>query len=70
LAAEEDQPWVQSTGLLVEWRPDHSFEDDNDTDYVYTPEVDEEDYEVDIYEWNDVTEDELTVTTGNLSDND
>jgi hypothetical protein len=49
LEAEEDQPWVKSTGLLVEWRPDQPFEDDDDHDYVYKPEVDEEDYDDEFY---------------------
>jgi hypothetical protein len=30
---------MQSTGLIVEWRPDEPFEDDDDPDYVYTPET-------------------------------
>jgi hypothetical protein len=68
LLAEEDQPWVQSTGLLVDWRPNQPFDDDDDPDYIYTPEVDEKDYKDELYQWDDITEDKLTVATDNLSD--
>jgi hypothetical protein len=33
ITALEGQPWVQSTGLLVEWRPNHLFDKDDDKDY-------------------------------------
>jgi hypothetical protein len=68
MAASENQPWIQSTGLLVEWRPDNPFDDDDDPDYVYTPEVDDDDD--DSYDWDDFTSDDLTVYTENLSEND
>jgi hypothetical protein len=34
LAAAESQPWIQTSGLLVEWRPNDPFDDDDDPDYV------------------------------------
>jgi hypothetical protein len=69
LAAEEGQPWVQSTGLLVEWRPEHPFKDDDDPDFVYTPKVDDDDYEDELYLWNDgISEEDVTVATNNRTD--
>jgi hypothetical protein len=38
-----NQIFIQSTGLLVEWRPNYPFDDYDDADYVYTPEVDNKD---------------------------
>jgi hypothetical protein len=70
LAASENQPWIQSSGLLVEWRPDHPFDDDDDPDYVYTPEVDGDDDSY-FFDWdgltNDYLDDDATVDTNNLS---
>jgi hypothetical protein len=54
IAAEEEQPWIQTAGLLVEWRPDQPFEDDDDPDYIYTPEVDEDEYEDDLHTWEHI----------------
>jgi Reverse transcriptase (RNA-dependent DNA polymerase) len=68
LAALEDQPWVQSSGLLVEWRPHLPFDDDDDPDFVYTPEVDDDDD--DDYFYDDTTADDVTVATGHISDLD
>jgi hypothetical protein len=68
MAAAEDQPWIQSTGLLVEWRPHTPFDDDDDPDYVYTDEVDDDDD--DSYDWDDAASDDLTISTDNLTDND
>jgi hypothetical protein len=72
LAAIEQQPWIQSTGLIVEWRPEFPFEDDDDDDFVYTPEVDDDtDTDTDDwYDYNDLQPDDQTVTTDNLSVDD
>jgi hypothetical protein len=65
IASEEDQPWVQNTGLLVEWRPNEPFDDDDDPDYVYEEDVNEDEYEDD--EYDDSLSNEPTVSTNNVS---
>jgi hypothetical protein len=42
LAEEENQPGVQSTGLLFEWRPNHPIDEDNDPNYIYNPEQEDD----------------------------
>jgi hypothetical protein len=69
LAAAENQPWIQSNGILFEWSPDTPFDDDDDPNYVYTPEVDDDDND-DSYIWDDLSADDITVFTANLSDDD
>jgi Zinc knuckle len=69
MAAAEDQPWIQSTGLLVEWRPNAPFDDDDDPDYVYTNKVDDG-YDDDDYDWDDLSAGDLTISTDNLSNQD
>jgi hypothetical protein len=59
VAAEENQPWVQSSGLLFEWRPDHPIDEDDDLDYVYDPEQDDDQYDEDLRELDSITEDEI-----------
>jgi hypothetical protein len=59
--ASEDQPWIQNSGMLVEWRPHDPFDDDNDLDYVYTPEVEDE-MDDDDLNWDELYSDEDTVT--------
>jgi hypothetical protein len=71
IAAEEHQPWVQSTGLIVEWRPNDPFNDDDDPDYVYTPDVDAPPDDDDFtYDEDEYASDDDTVITSHLSDAD
>jgi hypothetical protein len=62
LSAAEDQPWIEATGLLVEWHPKHSFDDDDNPDYVYTAKFDN-DFDTATYPWDDY--DESTVSVDN-----
>jgi hypothetical protein len=66
LASEENQPWIQSSGLLVEWRPNDPFDDDDDPDYVYSPDDDPDDD--DEYSWDTHPDDVLTLGT-DMADN-
>jgi Reverse transcriptase (RNA-dependent DNA polymerase)/Zinc knuckle len=61
IAAEENQSWVQNTGLLMEWRPEDPLDDDDDPDYVYTEDVDDTDY--DDIEWDETLADIDTIST-------
>jgi hypothetical protein len=65
MAATKYQPFIQSAGLLVEWRPNETYDDDDDPDYVYTPEEDE--YIKDDYSRAYASSDDLTFSTDNLS---
>jgi hypothetical protein len=59
LAAEENQPWVQLTGLLFEWRPYQPFDkDDDDPNYAYAPETDDNEYNEED-EWDSITDKEV-----------
>jgi hypothetical protein len=44
---------------LFEWRPNQPFDEDDDPDYVYAPELDDEAYKDEEHKWDDVTEDGL-----------
>jgi hypothetical protein len=57
-----------TSGLLVKWRPNDPFADDDNPDYLYTPDVDDDDD--DSYLWDDSIEDDITITTNNTSAND
>jgi hypothetical protein len=39
MAAAENQPFIQASGLLVKWLPNNHFNDNEDPDYLDTPEV-------------------------------
>jgi Reverse transcriptase (RNA-dependent DNA polymerase) len=69
LAAAQDQPWIQTSGLLMEWRPNHIFDDDDDADFVYTPEVDDHDDDTLTYDFS-IDSDDRTIHTNNLTDTD
>jgi hypothetical protein len=69
MAATENQPFIQSTGLLVEWRPNDTFDDNDDTDYVYTPEVDDNN-DFDDQSWDDTSSDDFTISTNNITNKD
>jgi hypothetical protein len=68
LATKETQSWVQTTGLLVEWRPENPFEDDYDPDYMYNEEADD-DY-IDDLEWDEPLSDEDTIASDHPLDID
>jgi hypothetical protein len=62
----EEQSWVQNTGLLVEWRPNDPFDDDDDLDYVYEGTDDDDQYDDDTYD--DTMSTDHTVNISNVSD--
>jgi hypothetical protein len=66
IAADEKQPWIQSSDLLVECRPDNPFDDDDDPDYVYTTEVEDDEADNDSYFYNELDSDETTLSAENL----
>ena len=55
LAKQEGQPLIQDSNLLVEWRPDQPFDEDDeyDEDYEHSNSADENDVELEI---DDVSE--------------
>jgi hypothetical protein len=67
IEATEDQPGVQNSGMLVEWRPNDPCEDEYDLDYVYTADTDEN--EDDLLSGDELYSDEDKIATDNLSNN-
>lgn len=63
LARLEGQPPLQNSRLIVEWRPDSPFEDDDDPDYVYNGSEEDDDFNEDDYEWDEVPPSTNTIET-------
>ena len=64
LAKHEGQPLVQDSNLLVEWRPNQPFDEDDEYDEDYEPSVmdNEDDIELEIDDCSDSTEERDIIT--------
>jgi hypothetical protein len=50
LATIDGQPPLQNSRMIVEWRPDSPFEDDDDPDYVFDPSEEDDEFTMADYE--------------------
>ena len=48
LAKQEGQPLIQDSNLLVEWRPNQPFDEDDEYDEDYEPSIDAEEDDIDL----------------------
>ena len=64
LAKQEGQPLIQDSKLLVEWRPNQPFDEDDEYDDDYEPLVvdGEDDIELEVDDTNEDTDDDRTIT--------